>query len=125
MLSSGLVSNSKKANIPNFGNAGAVTSLLGNGAGPSKTQQQATLLGGLGGKPSGTLGLQGLGAGLGVLGQVNGSLNGTSGQSLQPTRESEFNIDLQEYSYVFKVFDKNESGEINISQVQELINKFD
>ena len=44
---------------------------------------------------------------------------------MQATRESEFNIDLQEYSYVFKVFDKNESGEINISQVQELINKFD
>ena len=37
----------------------------------------------------------------------------------------DFNIDKQEYQSVFKVFDKNGTGEINISQVYELINKFD
>lgn len=37
----------------------------------------------------------------------------------------DFNIDRQEYQSVFKVFDKNGTGEINISQVYELINKFD
>ena len=37
----------------------------------------------------------------------------------------DFNIDKQEYQSVFKVFDKNNSGEITIQQVYELINKFD
>ena len=37
----------------------------------------------------------------------------------------DFNIDKQEYQSVFKVFDKNNSGEISIGQVFELINKFD
>ena len=38
---------------------------------------------------------------------------------------SDFNLDKQEYQSVFKVFDKDNSGEINIGQVYELINKFD
>lgn len=37
----------------------------------------------------------------------------------------DFNLDKQEYQSVFKVFDKDNSGEINISQVYELITKFD
>ncbi len=37
----------------------------------------------------------------------------------------DFNIDKQEYQSVFKVFDKNNTGEISIGQVFELINKFD
>ncbi len=37
----------------------------------------------------------------------------------------DFNIDKQEYQSVFKVFDKNNTGEISINQVFELINKFD
>jgi hypothetical protein len=37
----------------------------------------------------------------------------------------DFNIDKQEYQSVFKVFDKNNTGEISIQQVYELINKFD
>lgn len=37
----------------------------------------------------------------------------------------DFNIDKQEYQSVFKVFDKNNQGEINIAQVYELINKFE
>lgn len=38
---------------------------------------------------------------------------------------NDFNLDRQEYQSVFKVFDKDNSGEITISQVYELINKFD
>jgi hypothetical protein len=37
----------------------------------------------------------------------------------------DFNLDKQEYQSVFKVFDKDNTGEINIHQVYELINKFD
>ena len=37
----------------------------------------------------------------------------------------DFNIDQQEYQSVFKVFDKSNTGEINIQQVYDLINKFD
>ena len=37
----------------------------------------------------------------------------------------DFNLDKQEYQSVFKVFDKDNSGEINIGQVYDLINKFD
>ena len=37
----------------------------------------------------------------------------------------DFNIDKQEYQSVFKVFDKNNSGEINIGQVFDLITKFE
>ena len=37
----------------------------------------------------------------------------------------DFNLDKQEYQSVFKVFDKDNTGEINITQVYELINKFD
>jgi Ca2+-binding EF-hand superfamily protein len=38
---------------------------------------------------------------------------------------SDFNLDKQEYQSVFKVFDRDNTGEISISQVYELINKFD
>ena len=38
---------------------------------------------------------------------------------------NDFNLDKQEYQSVFKVFDKDNTGEINISQVYELINKFE
>lgn len=38
---------------------------------------------------------------------------------------NDFNLDRQEYQSVFKVFDKDNSGEITITQVYELINKFD
>jgi hypothetical protein len=37
----------------------------------------------------------------------------------------DFNLDKSEYHSVFKVFDKENSGEINIAQVYELINKFE
>ena len=37
----------------------------------------------------------------------------------------DFNIDKQEYQSVFKVFDKGNTGEINITQVYDLINKFE
>ena len=37
----------------------------------------------------------------------------------------DFNIDKQEYQSVFKVFDKTGTGEIKITQVYELINKFE
>lgn len=37
----------------------------------------------------------------------------------------DINLDKQEYQSVFKVFDKDNTGEINIGQVYELINKFD
>ena len=37
----------------------------------------------------------------------------------------DFNIEKQEYQSVFKVFDKGNTGEINITQVYDLINKFD
>lgn len=40
-------------------------------------------------------------------------------------QSSDFNLDQQEYQSVFKVFDKDGTGEINIGQVYELINKFD
>lgn len=50
-----------------------------------------------------------------------------SGGGADPANDSfdDFNIDQQEYQSVFKVFDKTNAGEINISQVYELINKFD
>ena len=38
---------------------------------------------------------------------------------------NDFNLDKQEYQSVFKVFDRDNTGEINIGQVYELINKFD
>lgn len=38
---------------------------------------------------------------------------------------NDFNLDKSEYHSVFKVFDKDNSGEINIAQVYELINKFE
>ena len=38
---------------------------------------------------------------------------------------NDFNLDRQEYQSVFKVFDKDNSGEITITQVYDLINKFD
>ena len=38
---------------------------------------------------------------------------------------NEFNLDKQEYLSVFKVFDKDNSGEINVSQVYDLIQKFE
>lgn len=38
---------------------------------------------------------------------------------------NDFNLDKQEYQSVFKVFDRENSGEIDISQVYDLINKFD
>ena len=38
---------------------------------------------------------------------------------------NDFNLDKSEYHSVFKVFDKDNSGEINIGQVYELINKFE
>ncbi len=38
---------------------------------------------------------------------------------------NDFNLDKQEYQSVFKVFDKDNTGEINILQVYDLINKFD
>lgn len=38
---------------------------------------------------------------------------------------NDFNLDRQEYQSVFKVFDKDNTGEITISQVYDLINKFD
>lgn len=41
------------------------------------------------------------------------------------TNHNDFNLDKQEYQSVFKVFDKDNTGEINIGQVYELINKFD
>jgi Ca2+-binding EF-hand superfamily protein len=48
-------------------------------------------------------------------------MDGSSGGNF----DDNFNIDRQEYQSVFKVFDKANTGEINISQVYELINKFD
>ena len=54
---------------------------------------------------------------------------GGGGAAQQPPQSSsafdDFNIDKQEYQSVFKVFDKNNTGEINITQVFDLINKFD
>ena len=54
---------------------------------------------------------------------------GGGSASQQPPESSsafdDFNIDKQEYQSVFKVFDKNNTGEINITQVFELINKFE
>ena len=54
---------------------------------------------------------------------------GGGGAAQQPPQSSsafdDFNIDKQEYQSVFKVFDKNNTGEININQVFDLINKFD
>ena len=44
-------------------------------------------------------------------------------QAVEP--HPEFNLSLQEYNYVFRVFDKQNAGEIHINQVQELVNKFD
>ena len=44
-------------------------------------------------------------------------------QAVEP--HPEFNLSLQEYNYVFRVFDKYNAGEIHINQVQELVNKFD
>lgn len=38
---------------------------------------------------------------------------------------NDFNLDKQEYQSVFKVFDKDNTGEISIMQVYDLINKFD
>ena len=37
----------------------------------------------------------------------------------------DFNIENEENHSVFKVFDKGNTGEINITQVYDLINKFD
>ena len=37
----------------------------------------------------------------------------------------EFNIDKHEYHQVFKLFDKNNLGEININDVYNVINKFE
>lgn len=39
--------------------------------------------------------------------------------------ESTFEIDKEEYKTVFNVFDRDNSGEISISHVYELIHKFD
>ncbi len=39
--------------------------------------------------------------------------------------EGTFEIDKEEYKTVFNVFDRDNSGEISISHVYELINKFD
>ena len=38
---------------------------------------------------------------------------------------NEFNLDKQEYQSVFKVFDKDNTGQIHINQVYDLIGKFD
>lgn len=40
-------------------------------------------------------------------------------------QHGEFNLDSQEYQQVFKVFDKDNTGEITIQQVYDLINKFE
>ena len=40
-------------------------------------------------------------------------------------QQQEFNLDRSEYQQVFKVFDKEGTGEITIHQVYDLINKFD
>lgn len=41
------------------------------------------------------------------------------------SKQNEFNLDKQEYLQVFKIFDKDNTGVINIDQVYELINKFE
>lgn len=38
---------------------------------------------------------------------------------------NDFTIDKQEYQSVFKVFDKDNTGEITIQQVNHYINKFE
>jgi len=38
---------------------------------------------------------------------------------------NDFTIDKQEYQSVFKVFDKDNTGEINIQQVNHYITKFE
>ena len=38
---------------------------------------------------------------------------------------AEFNLDKQEYQSVFKVFDKDNQGEISVGQVYELLQKFE
>lgn len=40
-------------------------------------------------------------------------------------QQNEFNIDKMEYLQVFKIFDKNNQGEINIQDVYELISKIE
>ena len=40
-------------------------------------------------------------------------------------KQMEFNIDKHEYHQVFKLFDKNNLGEININDVYNVINKFE
>ncbi len=37
----------------------------------------------------------------------------------------EFNLDKAEYEQVFRVFDKDSSGEINIDKVYDIINQFE
>ena len=55
-------------------------------------------------------------------GASNNNAHGSRDGSKKP---NEFNLDKQEYLQVFKIFDKDNKGVINIDQVYELINKFD
>ena len=43
----------------------------------------------------------------------------------QDSKAIEFNIDKQEFMQVFKIFDKQNEGEIQIQDVYELIHKFE
>ena len=51
--------------------------------------------------------------------------NSNVGKGDGSKKTNEFNLDKQEYLQVFKIFDKENKGVINIDQVYELINKFD